>query len=487
MSNPTALADSLTDTTLERVYVSALLAYGDGTYVRELLEACPAECITDPRYRTLAREVALHLASAANGAGVDIVALGAAMAQRGQPPGLDGSLSAWLGGLVLSASEDEICRRNPLGAAKLLAGLGTKRRARSTLATVAAKLGAGQSIESDLVPLVEAISGADGQEARPGPRTYAELSALAEQVGKIERIGTAFPGLDAALGGGYARRWLCVFGAFTGGGKTTACVRESLHKASLGHPVLYLSFELAALEVRDKLASGMDGDPAAAANPPIWVEDGVADLDEAVNCAGRWADAHRSDLVPVVVVDYLQRVRCEGQQSREREVAVVSETFQRFARERNVLVLAAAQLNRLSQESKPAIHHLRESGLLEQAADIVLLLSKPAQDRMSVVVGKNRWGRSGDELELGMDYAHCRVRAMSGADVYAELAAMVLAYISEHGSPCPARDFTRGAWWSGRRPRVHDVAAAAKATGLFSLHDGRISLPVAMCRNREAE
>ena len=90
--------------------------------------------------------------------------------------------------------------------------------------------------------------------------------------------------------------------------------------------------------------------------------------------------ARRVD-IDVIVVDYLQLVRPSVRaDSRQEEVASISRSLKALARELGVTVVALAQLSRRVEESRdhrPKLSHLRESGAIEQDADVVLLLYRP--------------------------------------------------------------------------------------------------------------
>ncbi|MFH1790043.1 MAG: replicative DNA helicase [bacterium] len=87
----------------------------------------------------------------------------------------------------------------------------------------------------------------------------------------------------------------------------------------------------------------------------------------------------------LIVVDYLQLMESRsGSESRVQEVAEITRGLKGIARELNVPVLALSQLSRVTEQSKPAIpklSHLRESGSIEQDADVVMFIYRKAVDR----------------------------------------------------------------------------------------------------------
>ncbi|MFA6485857.1 MAG: replicative DNA helicase [Candidatus Magasanikbacteria bacterium] len=89
----------------------------------------------------------------------------------------------------------------------------------------------------------------------------------------------------------------------------------------------------------------------------------------------------------LIVIDYLQLMESRGknkEENRVQEVAEITRGLKGIARELNVPVLALSQLSRAVEQSKPAIpklSHLRESGSIEQDADVVLFIYRKSADR----------------------------------------------------------------------------------------------------------
>ena len=104
--------------------------------------------------------------------------------------------------------------------------------------------------------------------------------------------------------------------------------------------------------------------------------------------------------VKAIVIDYIQLMRGDENKDRFDEVNQISFAIKSLARELNIVMIAVAQLNRKADEGEPQMYHLRESGNLEQDADIILLLHKKEQQAhhkqfeypMSLIMAKHREG-----------------------------------------------------------------------------------------------
>jgi replicative DNA helicase len=88
----------------------------------------------------------------------------------------------------------------------------------------------------------------------------------------------------------------------------------------------------------------------------------------------------------LIIIDYLQLMEGRGKygDNRVQEIAEITRGLKGIARELNVPVLALSQLSRAVEQSKPAIpklSHLRDSGSIEQDADVVMFIYRKAADR----------------------------------------------------------------------------------------------------------
>ncbi len=145
-------------------------------------------------------------------------------------------------------------------------------------------------------------------------------------------------------------------------------------------------------------------------NAQIYIDDsaGLSPVEFRAKCR-RMKMEHKIDLV---MVDYLQLMHAPKAESREREISVISHTLKQVAKELNIPVIALSQLNRTLEaraDKRPMLSDLRESGSIEQDADVVMFIHRPEYYKITafedgrsteniaeIIVGKQRNGPTGD-------------------------------------------------------------------------------------------
>jgi replicative DNA helicase len=139
------------------------------------------------------------------------------------------------------------------------------------------------------------------------------------------------------------------------------------------------------------------------ASQPLYIDDAPAPM--VLDLRSRARREVKRHGIKCIFVDYVQLVRSKGH-SRENEVGEVSRNLKALAMELDIPVIAAAQLNRQAEsrsDNRPKLSDLRESGSLEQDADIVTLLYRPgyysgegeAVQEAEWTVAKHREGKTG--------------------------------------------------------------------------------------------
>jgi replicative DNA helicase len=120
--------------------------------------------------------------------------------------------------------------------------------------------------------------------------------------------------------------------------------------------------------------------------------------------ARRMKAEHGLDLI---IIDYLQLMRGRQNENRQQEISEISRSLKALAKELSVPVVALSQLSRAvetRERKEPQLSDLRESGALEQDADVILFLYRPERyglqsedgDRVAdVIIGKQRNGPTG--------------------------------------------------------------------------------------------
>jgi replicative DNA helicase len=122
------------------------------------------------------------------------------------------------------------------------------------------------------------------------------------------------------------------------------------------------------------------------------------DLDELLTTVYR---QHRDGKCDMVFVDYLQQVRVKSSKSKYEQVSTVSDAMKRLSRDLNIPVVGLAQINREAEkggkEDLPSLSQLKDSGSLEQDADVVMILHKRdiADSEVALSISKNRYGMTG--------------------------------------------------------------------------------------------
>lgn len=211
-------------------------------------------------------------------------------------------------------------------------------------------------------------------------------------------------------------------------GKTAFALNIARTAAMSGHPTVIFSLEMSGVSLSDRMLIAHGDFNAAAFRKGALTDTEEDNLSQSVDCLGELPitvddtsglqiqqissvakNLQRKGKCELVIIDYLQLVRIKSENrnySREQEVAETTKFAKGMAKSLNVPVVLLSQLSRKCEERQdktPILSDLRESGSIEQDADIVLMLHRPAyydrseEQGMGIVrVAKNRDGRTGD-------------------------------------------------------------------------------------------
>lgn len=251
----------------------------------------------------------------------------------------------------------------------------------------------------------------------------------ARSEGRVGGMASGLHDLDELLDGGFARGNLVVFGARPAMGKTALGMTIGLHMAARC-AVGLLSMEMPHSDVRDRQAAILGRVSIGDIKRPS--RGAGLDFSRIVDGVERsktlqWYVSDRSNLnilqvrsmarglkrrhgLDVLIVDYIGLMAgLDSKQPRAYQIEEISRGLKSLAKELGIVVLCLAQVNRGAAEranSVPALHDLRDSGAIEQDADVVAFIHRPIQanpdagpqfERYALLrMAKNRQGRTGD-------------------------------------------------------------------------------------------
>jgi replicative DNA helicase len=259
-------------------------------------------------------------------------------------------------------------------------------------------------------------------------------------------VPSGFFELDDLLGG-FQKSDLIIIAARPSMGKT-AFVMSAARNAAIDHevPVAVFSLEMATIQLATRLISAearinahnvrtgkFKAEEGAKisrtvhklSKAPIYIDDTPSISILELRAKARRLKNEKN--IGLIVIDYLQLVMPSfNMESREREISTISRSLKALAKELNVPVIALSQLNRQVEsrtDKKPMLSDLRESGSIEQDADVVLFLYRPevygitqyqggdmqgesTEGVAEVIIGKQRNGPIGEvKLRFIKDYA----------------------------------------------------------------------------------
>lgn len=202
--------------------------------------------------------------------------------------------------------------------------------------------------------------------------------------------------------GGWRGSELIILAARPGMGKTALAISYGMHAARLGHPTAFFSLEMSKEQLTNRIISsearidsekltrlGLTEEEEARARKavePIRNTQFIIDDTPNISIERFQIEAKRMKKkysVKMIIVDYLQLMTAGGSKggNREQEISKISRGLKGVAKELNIPVIALSQLSRAlesrSGHKRPMLSDLRESGAIEQDADIVEFIYRP--------------------------------------------------------------------------------------------------------------
>ncbi len=263
------------------------------------------------------------------------------------------------------------------------------------------------------------------------------LHEIDEKDLKIDVLPSGFASLDEYMFLKKGRSELVIIGGRPSHGKS-ALMFQLAYQVSAHTPVHVFSLEMDQEQILTRLISGMLNIPIAAIQRGHHVEKIKAAREEIKKTrkyivddrAGinihELADAARQrakkDGTGLIIVDYLQLLRVEKGHSKDDEIGAITRELKALAKELHVPIVVGSQLNRNNESRgsaggkfRPQLSDLRESGNIEQDADLVAFVHRESRynglrvDEADIIIAKNRQGAVGD---IVMKWAPAQTRFM---------------------------------------------------------------------------
>jgi replicative DNA helicase len=266
--------------------------------------------------------------------------------------------------------------------------------------------------------------------------TLTRLEMLYEKGDRITGLPTGYQGLDEIMSG-LQPSTLVVVGARPAVGKTAFALGMATHAAlEVGRPVLFFSLEMSHLEITQRILSAearvdstkmRNGRLAEAdwsklshaigrlAEAPLFIDDDPQTTIMEMRSKARRLKSREGDLA-LVVIDYIQLMTGRtSAENRQVEISEISRGLKILARELEVPVVALSQLSRqleMRADKRPMLSDLRESGAIEQDADVVMFLYRdevynadsPDRGTAEVLISKHRSGPTGMDRLAFLDH-----------------------------------------------------------------------------------
>lgn len=252
--------------------------------------------------------------------------------------------------------------------------------------------------------------------------TFERLDELSKTRGALRGVSTGLKSLDRMLSG-LQKEQLIILAARPSVGKSSMAVNIAQHAATRDNiGVALFSLEMGRESIVDRMISAQ-GDidnwrittgnleeedfekysmaAGELAEAPIFIDDMPGQSVLEMRTKARRLQLEND--IGLIIVDYLQLVKAPQAESRVQEVSRISQALKNLARELKVPVLALSQLSRAIEQrggdKRPQLSDLRDSGSIEQDADVVMFLYRPEEEdreNMQLLISKHRNGPTGE-------------------------------------------------------------------------------------------
>jgi len=293
-----------------------------------------------------------------------------------------------------------------------------KRHFMSSLTLAYEKLENGSSIESVASDIMNAATGNEDSSYTHAAGILCDLYEGLQGKDTSKFIKTGFDDLDFMIGG-IERKNLIVIAGRPSMGKTAFSMNVCLNAAK-DYYVNFSSVEMDKESVGYRMMStmsGMDlkllrtgavksaeawrkaaGAVEALSHLHLYIDD--TPQRSALQIAAQCRRHKRKNGLDILMVDYVGLLTPDNaRESRVQQIAGMTRTFKALAKELNIGVMLLCQLNREADSQTPTLAHLRESGAIEQDADVMLFPRRfsndVGEDNAEIIVAKNRNGPTG--------------------------------------------------------------------------------------------
>lgn len=303
-------------------------------------------------------------------------------------------------------------------------------------------------IEEKLFALYQGERHSDFEHLKPIlKRAFDEVRVLMDAKSPVSGIASGFESLDDVTGG-FQKSDLILIAARPSMGKTAFALNIATNAASKGATVAIFSLEMSKRQLGRRILvseSGINSSKIQSGRIDQHEFSELVDVFEKLNDVNVFIDdsaglkiselrqkARRMKMehdIDLIVIDYLQLMQGQGKgkaETRQQEISEISRGLKAIARELDIPIIALSQLSRspeLRADKRPLLSDLRESGALEQDADIVMFLYRDgyydseSEDAgiAELIIAKNRNGAT-KTINLQFDREIMRFSDFAGED-----------------------------------------------------------------------